>query len=206
MSLYFVGDLNILADKRLSMADKMVYFALVSFMNVKDGKCYPRYATIKKRTGISRSAIQRSIKHLAKLQLITVKRRASTNDYLLTRQKILQETIKKRVKSLLETTENSHRDLLIKPSYLTNNNRYKYNVNKFYNRKFSNRGVANHTPKTFVYKGETYKNIGEEGHFMEFSGKDGKRIKKHKFKDIVIEENPSRKKFEAAAEKVVACG
>ena len=77
MSLYFVGDLNILADKRLSMADKMVYFALVSFMNVKDGKCYPRYATIKKRTGISITSIQRSIQHLAKLQLI------SKNDYLL---------------------------------------------------------------------------------------------------------------------------
>ncbi len=66
--------------------------------------------------------------------------------------------------------------------------------------------MLNHTLKTFTYKGEIYKNIGEEGHFMEFSGKDGKRIKKHKFKDIVIEENPSRKKFEAAAEKVVACG
>ena len=100
----------------------------------------------------------------------------------------------------------SQRRLLREPTYLNHRTRNKYNVNKFYNRKFSNRGVANHTPKTFTYKGEIYKNIGEEGHFMEFSGKDGKRIKKHKFKDIVIEEKPSRKKFEAAAEKVVACG
>ena len=206
MSLYFVGDLNILADKRLSMADKIVYFCLVSFMNVKDGKCYPRFATIKARTGLSIATIQRSIKHLAKLQLISKKRLPSTNLYLLTRQKILQETIKKRVITLSEGSDISQRGLLKEPSYLTNNNRYKYNVNKFYNRKFSNRGVANHTPKTFVYKGETYKNIGEEGHFMEFSGKDGKKIKKHKFKDIIIEENPSRKKFEAAAEKAVACG
>ena len=206
MSLYFVGDLNILADKRLSMADKMVYFALVSFMNVKDGKCYPRYATIKKRTGISIASIQRSIQHLAKLQLISKKRLPSTNLYLLSRQKILQETIKKRVIYHREARDISQRGLLKEPPYLNYRTRNKYNVNKFYNRKFSNRGVANHTPKTFVYKGETYKNIGEEGHFMEFSGKDGKRIKKHKFKDIVIEENPSRKKFEAAAEKVVACG
>ena len=203
MSLYFVGDLNILADKRLSMADKMVYFALVSFMNVKDGKCYPRFATIKKRTGISRSAIQRSIKHLAKLQLITVKRRASTNDYLLTRQKILQETIKKRVKSLLETTENSHRDLLIKPSYLTNNNRYKYNVNKFYNRKFSRQGVANpsYNP-TFEYEGEKYKLVGTIDHWVEYENKKGERIRKHKWKNIVEkDEDPRKKKFKAAAEK-----
>ena len=32
-SLYFVGDLNILADLRLSANDKLVYFCLVSFMN-----------------------------------------------------------------------------------------------------------------------------------------------------------------------------
>ena len=124
MSLYFVGDLNILADKRLSMADKMVYFALVSFMNVKDGKCYPRFATIKKRTGISRSAIQRSIKHLAKLQIVTTKRLSSSNLYLLSRQKILQETIQKRVNSLVGSSDRSSWRLLRKPTYISNN-RYK---------------------------------------------------------------------------------
>ncbi len=34
---------------------------------------------------------------------------------------------------------------------------------------------------------------------MEFSGKDGKRIRKHKFKDIIEVIKP-RKKFNAAAE------
>ena len=92
-SLYFVGDLNILADLRLSANDKLVYFCLVSFMNKKDGKCYPRYATIRKRTGLSERTIQRSIKHLAKLQIVTTKRLSSSNLYLLSRQKILQETI-----------------------------------------------------------------------------------------------------------------
>ncbi len=89
MSLYFVGDLNVLADKRLSAIDKLVYFALVSYMDRKDGKCYPRYGTIKKRTGVSIAAIQRSIKHLAKLQFISKKRLSSTNLYLLSQQKIL---------------------------------------------------------------------------------------------------------------------
>jgi len=206
MSLYFVGDLNILADKRLSMADKIVYFCLVSFMNVKDGKCYPRFATIKTRTGLSIATIQRSVKHLAKLQLISKKRLPSTNLYLLTRQKILQETIKKRVITLSEGRDISQRGLLKEPSYLTNNYRYKYNVNKFYNRKSSTRGVGEPSlDETLKYQGETFSKIGEEGHWLQYSNK-GRRIKKHKFKDIIEEEKPSRKKFEAAAEKVVACG
>ena len=206
MSLYFVGDLNILADKRLSMADKIVYFCLVSFMNVKDGKCYPRFATIKTRTGLSIATIQRSISHLAKLQLISKKRLPSTNLYLLTRQKILQETIKKRVITLSERRDISQRRLLKEPAYLTNNLRYKYNVNKFYNRKSSNRGVGEPSlDETLNYQGETFRKFGEEGHWLQYSNK-GRRIRKHKFKDIIEEEKPSRKKFEAAAEKVVACG
>ena len=203
MSLYFVGDLNILADKRLSMADKMVYFALVSFMNVKDGKCYPRYATIKKRTGISITSIQRSIQHLAKLQLISKKRLPSTNLYLLSRQKILQETIKKRVITLTEGRDMSQRGILKEPSYLTNNNRYKYNVNKFYNRKFSRQGVANpsYNP-TLEYEGEKYKLVGTIDHWVEYENKKGERIRKHKFKNIVEkDEDPRKKKFKAAAEK-----
>ena len=203
MSLYFVGDLNILADKRLSMADKMVYFALVSFMNVKDGKCYPRYAPIKKRTGISITSIQRSIQHLAKLQLISKKRLPSTNLYLLSRQKILQETIKKRVITLTEGRDMSQRGILKEPSYLTNNNRYKYNVNKFYNRKFSRQGVANpsYNP-TFEYEGEKYKLVGTIDHWVEYENKKGERIRKHKFKKIVEkDEDPRKKKFKAAAEK-----
>ena len=125
MSLYFVGNLNILADKKLSPIDKLVYFCLVSFMNVKDGKCYPRYATIKERTGISIASIQRSIKHLAKQNLITVKRLASTNLYFLGNQKLLQETIKKRVITQFEGRDTSQRGILIKPSYITNNTRYR---------------------------------------------------------------------------------
>ena len=86
MSYFFVGDLNILKDKRLTPIDRLVYFSLVSFMSSKDGKCYPRYATIKRDLGISKASINRSVKHLAKLKLITVKRLSSTNLYLLTQQ------------------------------------------------------------------------------------------------------------------------
>jgi hypothetical protein len=199
MSLYFVGDLNILADKRLSSIDCRVYFALVSFMNVKNGKCFPRYATIQKRTGLSKSSIQRSVNHLAKLQLITKKRLSSTNEYLLSRQKILQETIKKRVSGLVDLSDRSNRRVLLKPSYYNYSSRYKN-----YNRSFSDSGVAKPSiDETLSYKGETYKKVGEEGHWLEYSNQ-GRKIRKHKFKNIIEEEKPSKKKFNAAA-KAALC-
>ena len=205
MSLYFVGDLNVLADKRLSAIDKLVYFALVSYMDRKDGKCYPRYATIKKRTGISIAAIQRSIQHLAKLQFISKKRLSSTNLYLLSQQKILEDTIKKRVITLTEGRDISHRGILIKPSYKTNY-RYKNNVNN-YNRIFSRQGVANpsYNP-TFEYEGEKYKLVGTIDHWVEYENKKGERIRKHKFRNVIEkEEDPRKKKFNAAAERQLDC-
>jgi len=204
LSLYFVGDLNILADKRLSGSDKLVYFCLVSFMNVKDGKCYPRYNTIRKRTGLSERTIQRSVKYLAKLQLITIKRQRSTNLYLLTRQKTLQETIKKRVSSQIGFSDKPNWRLLKEPSYL-NYNRYKNNNNTFKS-KFSSGGFANHSRDKLNYKGEEWNYYAEEGMWVEFKNKTGEMIRKHKFKDIIEEEKPSKKKFNAAAERQLACG
>jgi len=195
MSLYFVGDLNVMYDKKLSPTDKLVYYCLVGFMNAKDGKCYPRYATIKERTGISRASIQRSIKHLAKLNLITIKRLASTNLYYLGRQKILQETIKQRVKSQFDTRDNSQRGVLIKPSYITN--RYRKNVNKTSSPPTDKHSIS--------YKGETFEEVGKEGFWNEYySKKTGLKIRKHSFKNTIEEVETSRKKFEAAAVKVVA--
>jgi len=206
MSLYFVGDLNVLADKRLSAIDKLVYFALVSYMDRKDGKCYPRYATIKKRTGISIAAIQRSIQHLAKLQFISKKRLSSTNLYLLSQQKILEDTIKKRVITLTEGRDISQRGILIKPSYKTNY-RYKNNNNN-YNKMFSRQGVANHSKDKLSYNGEEWKYFAEEGMWVEFRNKDGDVIRKNKINNVVeeVRGNPSKKKFDAAAEKAAMCG
>ncbi len=194
MSLYFVGDLNVMYDKKLSPTDKLVYYCLVGFMNVKDGKCYPRYATIKERTGMSISSIQRSIKHLARHNLITVKRLASTNLYYLGRQKILQETIKKRVIGKFDISDKSNRGVLIKPSYITNRSK-KYN-------KTSSPPTDKHS---ISYKGETFEEVGSEGHWHEFySKKTGMKIRKHSFKNTIEEVQTSEKKFNAAAAKVVA--
>lgn len=176
MSLYFVGDINILADKRLSSIDVRVYFALVSFMNKADGKCYPRYATIQKRTGLSRRSIQRSVKHLAKLKLISMKRLSSSNLYLLTRQKILQENIQKRVRSLVGSSDKPNSRILIKPSYITSN---RFNNRNNYNRASSYTPVAKHT---IEYEGEKYIECGREGYYVEYENKRGERILKHTFK------------------------
>ena len=206
MSLFNIQDLNILADKRLSPIDKIVYFALVSFMNKDTGKCYPRFSKIRERCGVSRSAIQRSIKYLAKLQLISKKRLSSTNLYLLTRQLLLEETVKKRRKSLYETSEVSRKRLLLKPK-LYNQYSYKRNVNSFVYRTSYSGGSDN---PSIEYKGKQYKPIGSIDHWYEYENKEGMRIRKHKFKNTIEEDKPreslrSKKKFEAAA-KAVFCG
>ena len=178
MSYFFVGDLNILKDKRLTPIDRLVYFSLVSFMSSKDGKCYPRYATIKRDLGISKASINRSVKHLAKLKLITVKRLSSTNLYLLTQQVELEKNRIKRLKSQFDSTDVSQRHLLIKPS-LYNYNR---NVNKYQRGKFISPPSANHSQTTIEYEGEKYEYCAEFGNYIEYRNKNGDKIAKHKWK------------------------
>mgnify|MGYP003669265687 FL=1 len=194
MSYFFVGDLNILKDKRLTPIDRLVYFSLVSFMSSKDGKCYPRYATIKRDLGISKASINRSVKHLAKLKLITVKRLSSTNLYLLTQQFELEKNRIKRLKSQFDSTDVSQRHLLIKPS-LYNYNR---NVNKYQRGKFISPPSANHTQTTIEYEGEKYEYCAEFGNYIEYRNKNGDKIAKHKWKV-----NEPIKKF-SAIEKVAS--
>jgi hypothetical protein len=199
MSLYFVGDLNVMYNKKLTPTDKLVYYCLVGFMNAADGKCYPRYATIKERTGISISSIQRSVKHLAKHNLITIKRLASTNLYFLGTQKILQETIKNRVRGKFDISDKSNRGVLIKPSYITKYN-YK-NVNNS-NRLISSPQLEKHS---IEYKGNIYEECGKEGFWNEYySKKTGLKIRKHSFKDIVEVVSTSKKKFEEYAKRAAS--
>ena len=202
MSLYFVGDLNILADTKLTALDKLFYFALVSYMGKDTGKCFPRYETIKKRLGSSAGvrSIQRSCKNLARHKYITIKRLSSSNLYLLTRQLELEKVIKKRVISLTGSSDRYNRRLLIKPSL--------YNQSRF-NRKREFISPPQADEHSIEYKKQTFKESGREGHWIEFISDKGKKIRKHSFKNIIeeIEENPRKKKFEAAARKAVAlCG
>ena len=202
MSYYFMGDLNVLHDKRLTANDKVVYFALVSFMKKEDGIAYPRYATISKRCGLSKSSIQKSVKHLAKLNFITTKRLQSTNKYLLSQQLALETLVKKKQRMLSGNSERFNRRVLIKP-YNYTNTRYKNNVNN-YNK---NNHLPPATDKPILeYKGDKYIESGKEGFWNEFYCKEnGNKIRKHSFKNIIEEIKTSEKKFNAAAEKAVAC-
>ena len=195
MSYFFVGDLNILKDKRLTPIDRLVYFSLVSFMSSKDGKCYPRYATIKRDLGISKASINRSIKHLAKLKLLTVKRLSSTNLYLLTQQLELEKNRIKRLKSQFDRSDVSQSNLLIKPSLYNYNTR---NVNKYHRGKFISPPSANHSQTTIEYEGNKYEYFAEESEWIEYRNKKGEVIAKHKWKV-----NEPIKKFNAI-EKVAS--
>ena len=179
MSFFFVGDLSVVKDVRLSSNDKIVYFTLVGYMNHKTGKCYPRYSTIKKDTGISRSSIQRATRHLAKLGYLTIKRLASTNLYLLSQQMVLEKTRIDHVKSQADTTEGSQRDLLIKPLYKTSN---RYNKFNSYQRARYSPPTAKHSGTSIEYEGEQYEYIAEYGDSIEYRNKNGDKIAKHKWK------------------------
>lgn len=203
MSLFFVADNKVLDDDKLTSNDKVIYYKLVSYMNRHTGSCFPRHATISKAIGLSRSTIYRSILHLAKLGYVKVKRKSSTNEYYLPKQVILENARKKLIVDNY-VSNNSNNVSGVTDISKTKYNYYRRKNNRnYYNRSYSDRGVANHTIKTFVYKGETYSNIGEEGHFMEFSGKDGKRIRVHKFKNLIEAIKPQKKIDAAAGNKML---
>ena len=187
MSIFFDGDLNVLKNKKLSPIERSVYFCLVSYMNRETGKCFPRYATISRDLGISRTSIHRAVHRLAKLRLLTIKRLSSTNEYLLTQQKLLEELRIKRVKSKFETSDVPNSNVLIKPSYYNYNTRKSNSRNSYYRKSFSQPPIANHSKLVIEYKGDKYKYVGTENPWIELENKEGKRILKHSFKDIIKE-------------------
>tara|TARA_R110000803_G_scaffold31254_3_gene69881 strand:- start:1497 stop:2084 length:588 start_codon:yes stop_codon:yes gene_type:complete len=191
MSYFFVGDLSILKDKRLSAIDRLVYFSLVSFMNGKTGECYPRYAKIKSDLGISRASINRAVHNLARHDLIKIKRLSSTNLYSLPQQSALQKNRIERLKSQFETTDVSQSNLLIKPS-LYNHTRNR-NYNSYQRKQYSPPVTANHSKSTIDYQGNNYKYCGQFGEYLEYVNDQGEKVQKHKWKAEPV------KKFEATS-------
>ena len=68
---FFIADEGILKSKLLTPADKLVYFALVSFYNRKTKTCYPRFQTIADRLGCGKQTVQRPVARLKKLNIIS---------------------------------------------------------------------------------------------------------------------------------------
>ena len=188
MSLFYISDLAVLKDVRVTNQDFRVYSCLVSFMNKETGICYPRHETISKAIGMSRTAIYRCIKHLAKLGYVTVKRRSSTNEYYLSQQLKLQEIRKKSISSKYATSDVSKTTDINK----TNNINYKrFNKYNSYQRARYSPPTANHSKSTIEYQGEQYEYCGEFNNYIEYVNKRGDKVAKHKWKDEPI------KKFDA---------
>ena len=179
MSLFFVSDLTVLKDVRVTNQDYRVYSCLVSYMNKETGICYPRHETISKAIGMSRTAIYRCIKHLAKLGYVTVKRRSSTNEYYLSQQLNLQEIRKKSISSKYATSDVSNSTDINKTNNI-NYSRYR-GYNKYQRAKYSP-PTANHSKTTIKYNGDQYEYCGEFGEHIEYRNKKGEVIAKHKWK------------------------
>ena len=194
MSLFYIGDNNVLKDVRVTNQDFRVYSCLVSFMNKETGICYPRLGTISKSIGMSRTAIYRCIKHLAKLGYVTVKRRSSTNEYYLSQQLNLQELRKKSIGSKYATSDVSN------STGINKTNNINYNRNRGYNNyqrgKFISPPTANHSKTTLDYNGDQYEYFGEFGEYIEYRNKKGEVIAKHKWK-----KNEPIKKFDASVKE-----
>ncbi len=179
MSLFFVSDLAVLKDVRVTNQDYRVYSCLVSYMNKETGICYPRHATISKAIGMSRTAIYRCIQHLAKLGYVTVKRRSSTNEYYLSQQLNLQELRKKSIRSIYATSDVPNSTDINKTNNINYNRNRKYNS---YQRVKYSPPTANHSNTTIEYQGQTYKYHSEEYPYIHYRNSKGGVIAKHKFK------------------------
>ena len=179
MSLFYVGDVEVLKDVRVTNQDFRVYTCLVSYMNKETGICYPRHATISKAIGMSRTAIYRCVLHLAKLGYVTVKRRSSTNEYYLPQQLKLQEIRKNNIRSTFATSDVSKTTDINKTINIAN--RYKKFNNNYQRARYSP-PTAKHSGTSIEYNGEQYNYVAEYGDSIEYRNKNGDKIAKHKWK------------------------
>ena len=194
---FFIGDIDILEDERLSANDKLVYFALACYMNRATGTCFPRMATIAKRIGVSRSAVSRAVSHLQSLKIISKKRLASTNEYSLERQNLLLKSNRIREMSLKATTDVANSSILIKPNIYNQNSGYR-NYNSYKNNNFSNRGGLIDTVNiTIKYNNKDLKLVGSEGLEEFYKDKEGKRYRKNKLNNKIVEIAEHRRKKDA---------
>jgi hypothetical protein len=194
---FFIGDIDILEDERLSANDKLVYFALACYMNRATGTCFPRMATIAKRVGISRCAVSRAVTHLQSLKIISKKRLSSTNEYSLERQNLLLNSNRIRVMSPKATTDVANSSILIRPNIYNQNTGYR-NYNSYKNNNFSNRGGLIDTVNiTIKYNNKDLKLVGSEGLEEFYKDKEGKRYRKNKLNNKIVEIAEHRRKKDA---------
>jgi len=194
---FFIGDIDILEDERLSANDKLVYFALACYMNRATGTCFPRMATIAKRVGLSRSAVSRAVTHLQSLKVISKKRLSSTNEYSMLRQNLLLKSNRIREMSPIATTDVANSSILIRPNIYNQNSGYR-KYNNYKDNNFSNMGgLINSVNITIKYNNKDLKLIGTEGLDEFYKDKEGKRYRKNKVDNKIVEIAEHRRKKDA---------
>jgi len=194
---FFIGDIDILEDERLSANDKLVYFALACYMNRATGTCFPRMATIAKRVGLSRSTVSRAVTHLQSLKVISKKRLSSTNEYSMIRQNLLLKSNRIRKMSPIATTDVANRSILIRPNIYNQNRDYR-KYNNYKDNNFSNMGgLINSVNITIKYNNKDLKLIGTEGLDEFYKDKEGKRYRKNKVDNKIVEIAEHRRKKDA---------
>jgi hypothetical protein len=194
---FFIGDIDILEDERLSANDKLVYFALACYMNRATGTCFPRMATIAKRVGLSRSAVSRAVTHLQSLKVISKKRLSSTNEYSMIRQNLLLKSNRIREMSPIATTDVANSSILIRPNIYNQNRGYR-KYNNYKDNNFSNMGgLINSVNITIKYNNKDLKLIGTEGLDEFYKDKEGKRYRKNKVDNKIVEIAEHRRKKDA---------
>ena len=183
---FFLGDEAILKSERLTPADKLVYFTLVTFYNRKQQKAYPRIATIAKRASLSKRQVMRSIKILKDLKLIKTKRLQSTLEYKLPIQDHLYTTRYANLSDMPNCTS-INKTTLLKPFR-----------NKYYNNRFSNysttQGVARPLNK-IKFNNIDLKYFATEGLFDEYRDKAGNVYTKSKLTNEIKKKTLNERLF-----------
>ena len=70
-----------MAELGLSYKDQLIYLSIRSFYNTKDKYCYPSYAAIAKRAGVSSKTVAASVKRLDASKLLEVWKIGKTRHY-----------------------------------------------------------------------------------------------------------------------------
>ena len=191
---FFIGDEIVLKHSNLSVSDKLVYFCLVTFYNRKTAACYPRIATIAERLKLSKRTVQRSLAKLKKNNLLQIRRKQSTNEYILIRQQQLLKQYKDNTisfrsdKSYLSDTPNMVG--INRTIYNRTNSNFKNKYKKYNN--FKAGGVAKPID-TILYNNQKLKYFASEGLKDEYRDPSGAIYTKDKITNK-IEKVVSKKK------------
>lgn len=197
---FFIGDISILEDPRLTATDLKVYFTLVSYMNRDTGKCFPRKATLGKKINLSLRTISRSINKLLALGFMTSKRLSSTNEYTLSKHAdFLANSLLFKRYATSGTPDRSNMSAINKTitNKLYNNNSYYNNFNR--PQSISNTPLGTLSRKDLKYLNKQLFFSYAEGTTDFFKDSEGCLYSKNRVTNEIKQESEIKKKLKIVA-------